>query len=111
MKLLLLKYFQVSVYYPSLGVSVKAPSHKYGGKMEGLCGNCDGDPDDDFRTPDGTKAKDENDMGLSWLYENLPGGQTREQCDSVKEDACPPLPPDSDPCLQLLDVNKFGQVR
>lgn len=26
---------EVSVYYPSLGVSVKAPSHKYGGKMEG----------------------------------------------------------------------------
>ncbi|KAJ8974052.1 hypothetical protein NQ317_002298, partial [Molorchus minor] len=100
---------EVSVYYPSLGVSVKAPSHNYRGKLEGLCGNCNGDSDDDIRTPQGGKPQDINDFALSWLYENLPGGQTREQCENKPEEECPSLPVDSDPCIQLVDINKFGQ--
>lgn len=101
---------QVSVYYPSLGVSVKAPSHKYGAKLEGLCGNCNGDLEDDIRTPKGKKPKDTNDFALSWLYADLPGGQSREQCENKPEEECPLLAPDSDPCMQLVDFNKFGQV-
>lgn len=91
-------------------MSVKAPSHKYGAKLEGLCGNCNGDLEDDIRTPKGNKPKDTNDFALSWLYEDLPGGQSREQCENKPEEECPPLPPDSDPCVQLVDINKFGQV-
>lgn len=45
------------------------------------------------------------------LYENLPGGQTREGCENKPEELCPEIPPEDDPCLQLLDSNKFGQVR
>lgn len=101
---------EVSVYFPSLGVSVKAPSHRYGGKLEGLCGNCNEDPEDDFKTPSGKEAQDENDLALSWLYEHLPGGQSREQCENKPKEDCPPIPIDSDPCVQLVDINKFGQV-
>nr|CAI5832157.1 unnamed protein product [Callosobruchus analis] len=39
-----------------------------------------------------------------------PGGQTREQCAPPKQEECSPLPPSDDPCVQLVDVNKFGQV-
>ncbi|XP_050302983.1 hemocytin [Anthonomus grandis grandis] len=105
---------EVSVYYPSLGVSVKAPSHKYGGKLEGLCGNCNKNPDDDmvygpFDGKPGGKPKDVGDFALSWLYENLPGGQTREGCENLPEETCAKVLPENDPCMQLLDLNKFGQ--
>nr|CAI5831317.1 unnamed protein product [Callosobruchus analis] len=100
---------EVSVYFPSLGVSVKAPSHKYRSRLEGLCGNCNSDPSDDTRTPQGERVTDGEELGLSWLYENLPGGQTREQCAPPKQEECSPLPPSDDPCVQLVDVNKFGQ--
>lgn len=99
------------MYYPSLGVSVKAPSHRYGGQLEGLCGDCNEDAEDDIKTPDGKKPKDINEFALSWLYENLPGGQTKEQCNNLKEEECPPLPANQDPCIQLVDINKFGQVK
>ncbi|XP_030749920.1 hemocytin [Sitophilus oryzae] len=100
---------EVSVYYPSLGVSVKAPSHKYGGKLEGLCGDCNKNPSDDIRNPDGSKPKDINDFTLNWLYEHLPGGQSREQCGNQPEEQCPEIPQSDDPCMQLLDGVKFGQ--
>lgn len=89
---------------------MKAPSHRYGGQLEGLCGDCNGDLHDDIKTPDGKKPKDMEDFALSWLYENLPGGQSREQCENEKEEQCLPPPIDQDPCIQLFDVNKFGQV-
>ncbi|EFA10333.2 hemocytin [Tribolium castaneum] len=99
---------EVSVYYPSLGVSVKAPSTRYGGKLEGLCGDCDHNPLDDFRTPSGAITNDTNDFALSWLYDKLPGGQSREMCQN-KPDDCPPLPKDQDPCNLILDYKTFGQ--
>ncbi|CAH0555060.1 unnamed protein product [Brassicogethes aeneus] len=101
---------EVSVYFPSLGVSVKAPSHKYGGKLEGLCGNCNGDPSDDNIIPNNKKAINENELALGWLYDKLPGGQLPEQCGNIEKLECQPLPNDKNPCLQLIDVNKFGQV-
>ncbi|CAG9772868.1 unnamed protein product [Ceutorhynchus assimilis] len=115
MKLLLTEdQVEVSVYYPSLGVSVKAPSHKYGGKLEGLCGDCNKNPNDDIRygpfdgNPGG-QPKDINDFALSWLYENLPGGQSRQGCENKPQEKCMELTPEDDPCMQLLQINKFGQ--
>lgn len=100
----------VQVTYPNLAVSVKVPSYTFGGKMEGICGDCNGKEDDDFRKPDGNKPKDVTDFGLSWLYENLPGGQSKEQCEEPEEEKCHIKPGEPDPCVQLLDENKFGQV-
>lgn len=110
-KLLLVKQqVEVSVYFPSLGVSMKAPSHKYGDKLEGLCGDCNRNPDDDFVTPAGNRPNDAEDFALSWLYENLPGGQSKESCANKPEEECEPLPVDEDPCIQLVDIDRFGQV-
>lgn len=100
----------MSVYYPSLGISVKAPSHKYKGKLEGLCGDCNGDMQDDIKKPDGKKPENTDDFALSWLYENLPGGQSREECHNEPEEKCEDVSEESDPCMQMLDVHKFGQV-
>ncbi|XP_056642321.1 hemocytin [Diorhabda sublineata] len=102
---------EVFVVYPSLAVSIKVPSYTYAGKLEGICGDCNGNTRDDYRTPDGKKPVDEKDFGLSWLYEDLPGGQNREQCapEEVREEKCQILPGQRDPCSQLLDGNKFGQ--
>lgn len=101
---------EVSVYFPSLGVSVKAPSHKYGDKLEGLCGDCNKNPDDDIVTPTGSNPNDMEEFALSWLYENLPGGQSKENCKNKPEEKCEPLPIDEDPCIQLVDIGRFGQV-
>jgi von Willebrand factor len=98
----------VSVYYPSLGTSIKAPSQKYGGKLEGLCGDCDHNPYDDLRTPSGAIINDTDEFALSWLYDKLPGGQSKEMCANKPED-CPPLPKKSDPCNLILDYKTFGQ--
>lgn len=101
---------EVSVYFPSLGVSVKAPSHKYGGHLEGLCGNCNRIPNDDWQTPKGEVINDAEELGLSWLYERLPGGQTREGCSNKPVETCEALALDDNPCVQLVDVFRFGQV-
>lgn len=92
-------------------MSVKAPSLRYSGKLEGLCGNCNGDIDDDTNGPDGEPISDVEEFGLSWLYDKLPGGQTREQCSNTPEEVCETLPVDSDPCAQLVDISKYGQVK
>lgn len=100
---------EVSVYFPSLGVSVKAPSHKYGDSLEGLCGDCNRNPDDDLVTPAGIQEGDVEEFALSWLYENLPGGQSKEGCRNKPEEKCESFPIDDDPCVQLVDIDRFGQ--
>lgn len=110
MKLLLFKIqVEISVYFPSLGVSVKAPSHKYAGKLEGLCGDCNKDPENDWRMPDGVPAKDQEELGPSWLYDKLPG-MTKENCENKPRELCEVLSVEEDPCMQLLDSSRYAQV-
>ncbi|XP_025836285.1 hemocytin [Agrilus planipennis] len=106
--LILLKDEQVEIfiYFPLLGVSVKAPSMKHGGKLEGLCGDCDGDIDNDMRISNGTITKNSEDFALAWLS----SGQSTENCLNKPEKECKPLPIESDPCLLLVDIEIFGKV-
>ena len=100
----------MSVYYPSLGVSVKVPSHKYGGKLEGLCGDCDNNPMNDMLSPSGKDLKDNvNEFGLSWLYKDFPG-QVKESCSLAPPETCVPIPEGIEPCKQLLNTDVFGVV-
>lgn len=87
---------------------MKAPSNKYGGKLEGLCGDCNKDPYNDMTKPDGNTAKDVSDLASSWLFD-LPG-QSKETCENIPVKVCDELPPGQDPCLQILDETRFGQV-
>ncbi|OPJ78925.1 zonadhesin-like [Patagioenas fasciata monilis] len=66
---------------------VSVPS-SYSGLLCGLCGNYNGDPNDDNIKPDGGIASTSTDLGESWLVpENntICSGETEEQCDPVLE--------------------------
>ena len=45
-------------------------STRWRGNLCGLCGNYNGDPNDDFQTPDGSVVSSANDFGLSWVVDN-----------------------------------------
>uniref|UniRef100_A0A8C3PPX7 Zonadhesin n=1 Tax=Calidris pygmaea TaxID=425635 RepID=A0A8C3PPX7_9CHAR len=60
----------------------------YSGLLCGLCGNYNGDPNDDNIKPNGDIASDSNNLGQSWLVpENntICSSGTEEQCDPVQE--------------------------
>lgn len=98
----------MNIYYPSLGTAVKAPSQKYAGKLEGLCGDCNKDPRNDLMTSDGLLTDNVDDFAVSWLYDRIPG-QTKETCSNQPKQVCE-LNIKDDPCLVLLDTERFGQV-
>lgn len=99
---------QVNVYYPSLGTSVKSPSHKYKGKLEGLCGDCNKDVTNDLAMPNGKIAEDVDKLAISWLFEGVIG-QNTNVCSNKQKPQCD-FNIDNDPCLILRDAGRFGQV-
>ncbi|KAG4071830.1 hypothetical protein HA402_005991 [Bradysia odoriphaga] len=104
---------EVKALFDDMSFSISLPSVKYGSKLEGLCGDCNGYPDDDLKV--NPKAKDIktnnfNDVIKSWLSDDpaLPNGN---EClsEEVAEIDCIPLPPDQDPCLEILNEEAFGE--
>lgn len=77
--------------------------------MEGLCGNCDGDADNDLGQSDEEVRK----FGLGW---RAPRTELEvldiqeDNCVEKPKDECWPLPPDQDPCFKIMDDMKFGKV-
>ena len=66
---------------------VSVPSD-YSGLLCGLCGNYNGDPNDDNIKPNGDTASNSNELGQSWLVpENntMCSVGTEDQCDAVLE--------------------------
>jgi hypothetical protein len=62
---------------------------------------------DDFKTINGTVTRDTDEFGKSWL-EPL---SSETGCTVIPEHGgCIPLPPDQDPCLKILDEERFGRV-
>ena len=45
-------------------------STSWRGRLCGLCGNYNDDPNDDFQTPDGSMAMSANEFGLGWVLNN-----------------------------------------
>ena len=54
----------------SFTMSVNVPD-QFMGKIRGLIGNYDDDPNNDFMKPDGTLADNATDFGNSWKYDAL----------------------------------------
>jgi von Willebrand factor len=88
--------------------------------MEGLCGNCNQNPDDDI-VINAAKSKlavtDANvtirDFALSWLA-NEPKLGVKEDlntCHIDEETDCLPLAPETDPCMKIIDEEIFGKCR
>ncbi|XP_063233046.1 hemocytin isoform X2 [Bacillus rossius redtenbacheri] len=97
---------EVSYFFENFGFVVRLPSHLYGGKTEGLCGNCNHDPADDLRTSEGALTNDTDQFGMSWLQAEL---SSREECRNAPPTRCQPLPSDEDVCQNLLDDARFGE--
>lgn len=95
------KYVSFLAYYPTLGASVKLPSHTYAGKIEGLCGNCNRIKTDDKRKRDGSIPETLEEFTHSWL-----SGDAR-QC--YRENLKDCEAPEENPCQVLLDEERFGQ--
>nr|CAD7570854.1 unnamed protein product [Timema californicum] len=97
---------EVSYFFDNFAFVIRVPSHLYGGKTEGLCGNCNYDQTDDFRTHGGQLTNDTDKFGMSWLE---PKFSKHETCVPILPLECVPLPPDEDPCIKLLDSERFGK--
>ncbi|XP_044040733.1 zonadhesin, like isoform X2 [Siniperca chuatsi] len=82
---------------------ISVPSSYYD-QMCGLCGDYDGNPDNDFTKPDGTLVENVNDFGNSW--------QTEEDEDGSCTPGTKP-DPDCDPKLEAEVVNpdKCGKMK
>ncbi|XP_068162266.1 alpha-tectorin-like [Antennarius striatus] len=59
----------VQIVWPHF-IRITAPD-VYGGSLGGLCGDINGNPDDDFRTPDGMLVGNSQDFGDSWRIGSL----------------------------------------
>lgn len=107
---------EIQARFDDLSFSLRVPSVKYGMKMEGLCGDCNGNPDDDLKANPKvktiTKGDNIKDIIDTWLADEpaLPKQDT-EECISEEtiEMECIPLPPEDDPCLKIFDEDVFGQ--
>ncbi len=86
--------------------SVRLPSQLYLNKTEGLCGNCNGDGSDDACKLNGEKTTVVDDFALSWLVEEQVQNEPAV-CAVVPQRQCPPVPPEQDPCLQILEKPAF----
>ncbi|XP_015254741.1 PREDICTED: zonadhesin-like [Cyprinodon variegatus] len=102
---------------------ISVPSSYYD-QMCGLCGDYDGNPDNDFTKPDGSLVGNVNDFGNSWQTEEdeddscTEGTKPDPECDPsleaevVKPDQCGRITDPSGPfrdCIGLVDPTPFFQ--
>lgn len=105
---------ELDAQFDDLSFSIKLPGMKYGSKLEGLCGDCNGDPHDDIKANPKSKlppnSEKLDDILLTWLADE-PSLAKEEYCVSEEKSTedCIPLPPESDPCLTILSETIFGQ--
>lgn len=99
--LLLVLQVEVTYYMYSRGFKVRLPSQLYLNKTEGLCGNCHSEASADVW---------DDQIGLNWLVSKVlresPNGE-EDLCQVAPQPECTLLPPEADPCLQLLDSELF----
>lgn len=105
---------EISAMFNDLSFSIRVPSIKYGSKLEGLCGDCNGNHHDDLK-PNPKKADQVKENKLeeiiqTWLSDE-PSLEKEYGCVSNENsiDNCVPLPAEEDPCTQILSKEIFGQ--
>lgn len=103
---------ELSIMCDELSFSIRLPNVKYAGKLEGLCGDCNGNPTDDLKLNPKYKKKvlsnDINSIIESWLADE-PALKVEEQCVKSEEIKDCVLLPEHDPCQAILDQSIFGQ--
>lgn len=105
---------EVDVQFDDLSFVIKVPSIKYGGRMEGLCGDCNGNPHNDLKANPKSKFQPKsgklNDILQTWLADEPMLGEEKNCVSDVVSTAdCVPLSPDKDPCMAILRDRVFGQ--
>ncbi|XP_066594945.1 hemocytin-like [Prorops nasuta] len=102
---------ELSSFLHNFAFVLKLPSHAFGDAIEGLCGNCNGDREDDLKKPDGEITDEEQQFGESWLASDAPStlAFNMQHCHGEAKNKCTLPPADQNPCLVLLDPLQFGQ--
>ncbi|KZC09215.1 Hemocytin [Dufourea novaeangliae] len=101
---------EITSYVVNFAFALTLPSHIFGGTIEGLCGNCNDDSEDDLRKQNGEVTSDMQDFGGSWLVNDSPHGINliTDACTSNNQSKCILPPADQDPCRRLLNDKDFG---
>lgn len=109
-------HVELKAAFDDLIFSIGVPSVKYGSKMEGLCGDCDGNGNNDLQeNPAKKKHKTPSteliDIVNSWKADEPKLGLEPDECLSEieVEEECLPLPPEKDPCMLLFNEEIFGK--
>ncbi|KAK0088266.1 hypothetical protein PV326_004912 [Microctonus aethiopoides] len=104
---------QVMFYHHNFAFTIRLPSNIFGGAMEGLCGNCNANDEDDFKMLNGKLTDNIDEFGMSWLATGLPQARflNSEDCTVNKEvrKCQPPLLDANNSCLIILNTELFGQ--
>lgn len=115
------KLANVDAHNGDLFFTIKVPGLKYGRQMEGLCGNCNRQPQDDLvMNPNAkivkTLAKKGSptiqEIADSWLSNEKVLGVDNSVCvakEPPKPQQCKQLPAEEDLCYKILNENIFGQ--
>lgn len=102
---------EITSYRHNFAFVVRLPSHIFAGAMEGLCGNCNANDDDDLKKINGEVTDNIDEFGLSWLETGLPQlrffDPTICTIQPIKNCIKPIVA--HDPCLILLNQEIFGQ--
>ncbi|CAN7977030.1 unnamed protein product, partial [Ixodes persulcatus] len=88
----------------SAAFSIHVPSKTFFNKTAGLCGNCNGKPDDDKRTKNGTVTEEMVTFVCSWETHI-----SEEECVRNFTGQEPEKPPVPGACSEILDREVFGQ--
>ncbi|XP_070397542.1 SCO-spondin-like [Dermacentor albipictus] len=88
----------------SAAFTIHVPSKNFFNRTEGLCGNCNGQPDDDKKKKDGTISDDLLDFICSWETQLSP-----EECVMNFTGVEPTAPPPPGACSEMLDRSVFGE--
>jgi len=92
-------HVELTASFEDLIFSLGVPSIKYGSKMEGLCGDCNGNAANDLQ-PNPAKKKAGVDVIQSWQADEPKLGLV-EEClsENVPKEHCIPLPPEMRPVI------------
>ncbi|KAK2585761.1 hypothetical protein KPH14_010370 [Odynerus spinipes] len=101
---------EITSMQSNFAFTVRVPSRIFGDAIEGLCGNCNDDIEDDLRQQDGKIADTVEQFGKSWLINDLPFdlNVNIHNCVSKQEYICNIPSVTNDPCNKILS-SEFAQ--
>ncbi|XP_030375562.1 hemocytin [Scaptodrosophila lebanonensis] len=108
-------HLEITAAFDDSVFSLGVPSIKYGRKMEGLCGDCNDDPQNDLQPNIAKRPRVKtlalSDVIRSWQADEPKLGLSSMEClsEEVPKVHCKSLPPEKDPCLQFFNEDMFGK--